>query len=71
MLIESDHLTADQIIARSSSPSKWQKCEMSEQPETLNELVDEFCYELALILRRVLNLIELEEETDDDETADD
>jgi hypothetical protein len=34
----------------------------------LSDLVDEFCYQVACSLRRVLNL---EEEEPDDETADD
>jgi hypothetical protein len=41
----------------------------SHDEEILDELADEFCYELALVLRRVLDLEEKEET--DDESADD
>ena len=41
----------------------------SHDEESLDDLADEFCYEMALVLRRVLDLEE-EEETDD-ESADD
>jgi hypothetical protein len=39
------------------------------QPETLDDSVDEFCYQLAVVLRRVLNLDE--DSTQDDEGSDD
>jgi hypothetical protein len=38
-----------------------------EQPEALDDLVDEFCYQLAAILRRILNF---EDGTLDDEDSD-
>ena len=40
------------------------------QQDTLHDLVDEFGYELAAILRRILDL-EIEEASDDDESPDD
>ena len=39
------------------------------QPEALDDPVDEFCYQLAVVLRRVLNLDE--GGTQDDEDPDD
>jgi hypothetical protein len=39
------------------------------QPETLDDPVDEFCYQLAVALRRVLNLDE--DAIQDDEDPDD
>lgn len=43
--------------------------EQATPPLILDDLVDEFCYELAFILRRILDLDE-EEETDDENTDD-
>jgi len=42
---------------------------MTEQPEALDDLADTFCYELALVLWRILDLAE--EETEDDEGLND
>jgi hypothetical protein len=39
-----------------------------DRTEMLDDRIDEFCYELAVILRRILNL---DEETLDDESLDD
>ena len=41
----------------------------SEQSEALDDHVDEFCYQLALVLRRILNLDE--NDIRDDEDTDD
>ncbi len=38
------------------------------QPGTLDDPVDEFCYELGFVLRRILNI---EEDETDNETDDD
>ena len=39
---------------------------MTEQPDALNDLADTLCYELALVLRRILDLAEGEAEDDED-----
>jgi hypothetical protein len=41
---------------------------METREEILDDLADEFCYELAAILRRILGLEE--EENDDDDASD-
>lgn len=40
---------------------------MTEQPDALNDLADTLCYEIALVLRRILDLAD--EETEDGENA--
>jgi hypothetical protein len=39
-----------------------------DRTEMLDDRIDEFCYELAIILRRIFNL---DEEASDDESPDD
>ncbi len=58
------------MIAQETSPVNAQGGRRSvERSTALDDLVDEFCYELALVLRRILNLDK--EEAEDDENTDD